>query len=624
MKLQRVFILCLCVLFTMNGSAQIANAIREIFQAESDSVVTVDSTRLDVQVVDQDQLLVTQLQQSLEEAKLNEANLRMEYEEAKLNEANLRLEFEQFKLSVLASDSIKRYRQRHLIDSLRLTTKGSPVMVDGDTLFCLYTKKGGQTALQRAQETSELIELIGKKINVDPNRVYVENTDIFSDIMYDTEVLVSFTDADAMWEGISRDSLVANRKQIVVDKFRQMKKQYGMWRMVKNVLYCLLVLVAQYFLYRLTCWGSARVETKIRTLKDTKLKAIKIQSYEILDTEQQVSLLLVASKVVKWVVVLLQLLISLPIIFGIFPSTKGFALQLLSYFLVPIKKIVLGVIGYIPNLISIFVIWYATKSLVRLARYIAGEIEKGDLKIKNFFPEWAMPTFHIVRILLYTFMIAMVYNYLPGSDSGVFQGISVFIGLIISLGSSTLIANLMAGLVITFMRPFRLGDRIKLNDTVGDIIEKTPLVTRVKTPKNEIVTVPNSFVMSSLTTNYSSSAQEYGLIIHTDVTFGYEVPWQQVHELMVKAALATPHIEAEPRPFVLQTKLDDWYVVYQINAYTRHPEHMAGIYSQLHGNIQDIFHAAGIEVMSPHFMGVRPNDQVIMPDEFLQKNEKKS
>ena len=607
MKIQKLFILCLGVLCSISVKAQIGEVIRDIFQGEKDSTIVVGKSHVDTVIINQDSLLVAQLQQSLEEARLNEANLR--------------LEFEQFKFNIMASDSLKRRKQRQFIDSLRRTTHGSPVMVDGDTLFYLYAKKGGQSAAQRAQETGELIELIGKKINLDPNKVYVENTDIFSDIMYDSEVLVSFTDADAMWEGVSRDSLVANRKQMVVSQFQKMKRQYGIWRMVRSVIYCLLVLIAQYLLYRLTCWGFVKIEKKILTLKDTTLKSIKIQAYEILDTDQQVSLLVVASKVVKWVVVLLQLLISLPIIFGIFPSTKGFALQLLDYFLIPVKKIVFGIIGYIPNLISILVIWYATRWLVRLARYVAGEIEKGDLKIKNFFPEWAMPTFHIVRILLYTFMIAMVYNYLPGSDSGVFQGISVFIGLIISLGSSTLIANLMAGLVITFMRPFRLGDRIKLNDTVGDIIEKTPLVTRVKTPKNEIVTVPNSFVMSSMTTNYSSSAQEYGLIIHTDVTFGYEVPWQQVHQLMIQAALATQHIEAEPRPFVLQTKLDDWYVVYQINAYTRHPEYMAGIYSQLHGNIQDIFHAEGIEVMSPHFMGVRPNDQPVMPEECLKKSK---
>ena len=610
MKIQKLFILCLGVLCSISVKAQIGEVIRDIFQGEKDSTIVVGKSHVDTVIINQDSLLVAQLQQSLEEARLNEANLR--------------LEFEQFKFNIMASDSLKRRKQRQFIDSLRRTTHGSPVMVDGDTLFYLYAKKGGQSAAQRAQETGELIELIGKKINLDPNKVYVENTDIFSDIMYDSEVLVSFTDADAMWEGVSRDSLVANRKQMVVSQFQKMKRQYGIWRMVRSVIYCLLVLIAQYLLYRLTCWGFVKIEKKILTLKDTTLKSIKIQSYEILDTEKQVALLLVASRIVKFIVIILQLLISLPIIFGIFPSTKGFALQLLGYFLVPIKKIVLGVIGYIPNLISIFVIWYATKWLVRLARYVAQEIENGNLTIKNFFPEWAMPTFHIVRILLYTFMVAMVYKYLPGSDSGVFQGISVFIGLIISLGSSTLIANLMAGLVITFMRPFRVGDRIKLNDTMGDIIEKTPLVTRVKTPKNEIVTVPNSFVMSSLTTNYSSSAQEYGLIIHTDVTFGYEVPWQQVHQLMVQAALATPGIEAEPRPFVLQTKLDDWYVVYQINAYTRYPEQMAGIYSNLHAHIQDLFHEAGIEVMSPHFMGVRQNDQVIMPDEFLQKKEKKA
>ena len=609
MNLQRIFILCFCVLCTINVRAQITDAVLGILRSENDSVMVADSTHLDAELVNHDSLHVVQLQQLLEEAKLSEANLRME--------------FEQFKLNILGSDSIKRHKQRLFIDSLRRTTHGSPVMVDGDTLFYLYTKKGGQSALQRAQEAGELIELIGKKINLNPDRVYIENTDIFSDIMYDTEVLVSFTDADAMWEGTTRDSLVTNRKQIVVDKFHQMKSQYGMWRMVQSVLYCLLVLVVQYLLYRFTCWGFRKIETRILHLKDTTLKSITIQSYEILNTEKQVKLLLVASRLVKFLVVILQLLISLPIVFSIFPSTKGLALQLLDYFLIPIKKIAFGVIGYIPNLITIFVIWFAIKWLVRLAHYVALEIEKGNLKFNNFYPEWAMPTFNIVRILLYTFMIAMIYNYLPGSDSGVFQGISVFVGIIISLGSSTLIANLMAGLVITFMRPFRVGDRIKLNDTVGDIIEKTPLVTRVKTPKNEIVTVPNSFVMSSLTTNYSFSAQEYGLIIHTDVTFGYEVPWQQVHQLMIQAALATPHIEVEPKPFVLQTKLDDWYVVYQINAYTKHPEKMALIYSDLHQNILDYFHEAGIEVMSPHFMGVRQSEQPFIPEQQFQNKENK-
>lgn len=606
MKLQRVFILCFLVLCTITTKGQIRSAISEIFHTKSDSLIATDSSFNKIEVENQ----VAQLQQSLEEAKLNEANIRME--------------FEQYKLNIMASDSIKRQKQWQHIDSLRHSTKGSPVVVDGDTLFYLYTKKGGLSAVQRAQKAGELIESKGKELTIDTNYVYVEHTDIFSDIMYGTEVLFSVTDTDAMWEGITRDSLTISRKQIVVDKLSQMKSEYGIWRMIKSVIYCILVIIIQFFLYKFTCWGFVKIGKKIQGLKDTKLKSIKIQTYELLNTEKQVALLLAAKRVIKYIVIILQLLISLPIIFSIFPSTKGFALQLFEYFLIPVKMIVNGIIDYIPNLITILVIWYVTRAIVRLARYIAREIENGNLKLKNFFPEWAMPTFYIVRIILYAFMIAMIYNYLPGSDSGVFQGISVFIGLIISLGSSTLIANLMAGLVITFMRPFRVGDRIKLNDTTGDIIEKTPLVTRVKTPKNEIVTVPNSFVMSSLTTNYSSSAQEYGLIIHSDVTFGYEVPWQQVHQLMIQAALATPYIESEPRPFVLQTKLDDWYVVYQINAYTRHPEQMTLIYSNLHQHILDLFNEAGIEIMSPHFMGVRKTDQVIIPEEYLHKEKKET
>ena len=206
-------------------------------------------------------------------------------------------------------------------------------------------------------------------------------------------------------------------------------------------------------------------------------------------------------------------------------------------------------------------------------------------------------------------MIAMIYPYLPGSDSGVFQGISAFVGLIVSLGSSTVIGNIIAGLVITYMRPFKMGDRIKLNDTTGDIIEKTPLVTRIRTPKNEVVTVPNSFIMSSHTVNYSTSAREYGLIIHSEVSIGNDIPWRRVNQILIDPALNTPGVVDDPRPFVLESSLSDWYPVYQINAYIKQADKMAQIYSDLHQNIQDKFNEAGIEIMSPHYMAVRDGNE---------------
>ena len=212
---------------------------------------------------------------------------------------------------------------------------------------------------------------------------------------------------------------------------------------------------------------------------------------------------------------------------------------------------------------------------------------------------------------------------MPGAKNGVFQGISVFVGLIISLGSSTVIGNVIAGLVITYMRPFKLGDRIQLNDTTGNVIEKTPLVTRIKTPKNEVVTIPNSFIMSSHTVNYSASAREYGLIIHSEVTIGYDAPWRQVHQLLMEAALNTPGVIDDPRPFVLETSLSDWYPVYQINAYIREADKLAQIYSDLHQNIQDRFNEAGVEIMSPHYMAMRDgNESTIPKDDLRPKTDK--
>ncbi|MDE6393840.1 MAG: mechanosensitive ion channel family protein, partial [Duncaniella sp.] len=217
------------------------------------------------------------------------------------------------------------------------------------------------------------------------------------------------------------------------------------------------------------------------------------------------------------------------------------------------------------------------------------------------------------------FMIAMIYPYLPGANSGVFQGISVFVGLIISLGSSTVIGNIIAGLVITYMRPYKLGDRIKLNDTTGNVIEKTPFVTRLRTPKNEVVTIPNSFIMSSHTVNYSASARQFGLIIHTTVTIGYDAPWRLVHQLLINAARNTPGVLEEPKPFVLETELQDYYPCYQINAYIKDVDRQAQIYSALHQSIQDTFNEAGVEIMSPHYYAGRDGSATTIPEEYHKK-----
>ena len=602
MKKNRLFGLLLFLLVTNNMCAQLGKAVREILTG--DSVATRTAVRNDSDSV-------------------RMADMKKELEEARLSEANMRMEMEQMRLKAFAADSVKLAQQRARIDSLRQFTPGVPVVVEGDTLFYLYTKRGGYTPLQRAEMIDAAIMQLGKRFTLHPDSVYIESSDIVTDLMYGNKVIASFTDQDGLWEGRSREQLATDKRKIVVQKLKELKEEHSLWQLGKRILYFVLVLAGQYLLFWLTGWLFRKLKVRIQKLKDTRLKPISIQNYELLDTQRQVNLLIFLSNLLRYVIMLLQLLITVPLLFAIFPQTKGLAYQIFSYIWNPIKNILVGIVDYIPNLFAILIICFAVKYLVRLVHYLSREVEAGRLKFGGFYPDWAMPTYHIIRFLLYAFMIAMIYPYLSGAKNGVFQGISVFVGLIISLGSSTVIGNVIAGLVITYMRPFKLGDRIQLNDTTGNVIEKTPLVTRIKTPKNEVVTIPNSFIMSSHTVNYSASAREYGLIIHSEVTIGYDVPWRQVHQLLIEAALNTPGVIDDPRPFVLETSLSDWYPVYQINAYIREADKLAQIYSDLHQNIQDRFNEAGIEIMSPHYMAMRDgNESTIPKDDLRPKTDK--
>jgi len=218
-------------------------------------------------------------------------------------------------------------------------------------------------------------------------------------------------------------------------------------------------------------------------------------------------------------------------------------------------------------------------------------------------------------VLCYSFMLVMIWPLLPNSNSEVFQGVSVFIGIIVSLGSSSIIGNVMAGMVMTYMRPFHVGDFIKYGDTQGFVIEKTVLVTRIRTRKNEVITIPNSNLMSSQTSNFTSAAQNYGVIVHTEVTIGYDMKWERIRDLLIEAAKATPHLSKKPEPFVLIKALDDYYVAYEINAYTNKPEMLPIIYSTLHHHILDKFHEDGVEIMSPHIYAHRQDLELQIPKE---------
>lgn len=493
------------------------------------------------------------------------------------------------------------------------------MLVKSDTVFRVYGKLGPYKPAERVAIINQRLERLLDEPPFKTDSLQVFEGESTADILYGDQIILSVTEADAR-------PLAKTRKQVAEETLLRLKDAVNKERKSRSILTILLQIgltllevAILYLFFRYINRLFSFTKNWLINSRQKILKGIRFRGYELLDTERELQAALFLNNLLRWAVIILVLYLAIPILFSIFPWTRGLADKLFSYVLTPVKRIFTAVINYIPNLFTIAVIYFATRYTVKFIRFLAAEIERGALRLEGFYPDWAMPTYNIIRTLLYVFMFIVIFPYLPGSDSPVFQGVSVFLGILFSLGSSSAISNAVAGIVITYMRPFKVGDRIKIGDVTGDVVEKSLLVTRIRTIKNEDITLPNSTVLSGHTVNYSTTAENAGLILHTTVTIGYDVPWRKVHNLLIEAAKATEGIlhGEEKEPFVLQTSLDDFYVSYQLNAYTNQPKRMALIYSSLHQNIQDKFNEAGVEILSPHYRAARDGNMTTIPADYL-------
>lgn len=508
------------------------------------------------------------------------------------------------------------------VDSLRKSTKGIPVVLFGDTLFRVYAKIGPFTAAVRAENISKKLERLVDDNLFNANLLKVIAGEESHDLVHDEIILLSITDRDAFWLDKSRAEVADQYKDIIVKGVADYRDRTGLLHTVMRLGMLLLVLVILILIVRfLNKWFNV-LAAKIIAKGEFLLTGVTFRNYEFLSKQRVTQFLKWLLNAFKWFAIIVVMYMALPVIFSIFPSTKGIATTLINYVLDPFKMFVSAIVGYIPEMMTIAVIAAITYQFVRFMRFMTNEVKIGKLVIPGFYPDWAEPTFNLIRVIIYAFAFIIIFPYLPGSDSPAFQGVSVFLGLLISMGSSSAISNIIAGLVITYMRAFKIGDRVKIGDTVGDVIEKTMLVTRLRTIKNEEVTIPNGAILNGSTVNYSTSAEERGLILCTTITIGYDVPWRTVHELLIAAALKISDVSREPKPFVYQTSLDDFYVSYQVNVYTNTPNASSRIYSELHSNIQDGFNEAGVEILSPHYRAARDGNMVTIPASYLPEDYK--
>lgn len=480
---------------------------------------------------------------------------------------------------------------------IKLPPQKAPIVPFRDTIFYIYGKSGSFSPEQRAKAIEERIRNIEKDPFYSEDSIKLFDMGSNIDITYKNNIIATIDTVQALALNKTKTEVSQNFSDEISKSIQKQREETSIKRKAIQIGGVLAIIIAEFLLIKLIFYAFRRLKIHVWFKRGKKIDFF----WGLLNAQRLISVINWFLNVVKLLLIITSLYFCLLILFKLFPYTISLSDQLLSYVVTPLKSIGKKVKDYLPNLFMIFVItlifWYIKK----LLRSLTQQIADNKISIKGFYPDWAFPTYNIITTVMFIFMFILIYPYLPQSNSAIFQGVSVFAGVLISLGSTSLIGNLIAGLVITYMRPFKIGDRIKIEDCIGNVVEKSALITRIKTIKNEIITIPNSSIMSAKTINYSQSAQTHGLILYTSVTISYSIPWEKVNELLLIVASRTKNLSQEQKPFILQNSLDDFYVDYQLNVYTKDANKMMLIYSDLRKNIQEVFKEAGIDLLSPHY-----------------------
>jgi small-conductance mechanosensitive channel len=299
--------------------------------------------------------------------------------------------------------------------------------------------------------------------------------------------------------------------------------------------------------------------------------------------------------------------------FAVFPRTRIFTADLLKVLGPPLQAAAKAFENYLPNLGYLFVIllfgWIFLKGL----KFFFAAIQRGAIVLEKFPAYWAEPTYKLSRTILFLFILMVSFPYLPGAHSAFFRGFSVFIGALVTFGSSGVIGNLLAGILLTYTRAFKVDDVVRIEGVYGKITEKTLLITRVVTPGNEHVTIPNSKVLAASVTNYSVHGLSQGFAVGIAVTIGYDVDWRTVHKLLQDGAARTEQIATEPAPRVLENSFGSYSVEYALRAWTKTSEEIFETCAALRRNVLDAFADAGVEIMTPTVLSHRDAGDLAVP-----------
>jgi small-conductance mechanosensitive channel len=521
-----------------------------------------------------------------------------------------------FSLPVLAAWDITQ-----LPPGFTVADPGGPVELGGKVLFYLRVNTKRDTAQKRAQILSASILKLAKDPLFNPKSITVQDSELSSDIMAGDKVIYPVWGFEANAVGKPAHELARDYADKIRQAIAAYQKEHSLRNLVIRIAKTVLALFALIILVFLVNRGMHRLNRAI--LASERIRSVKIGEFEFFTADRIKAVITMAVKMVRLLIILVLIYTYFHLGFSFFPATQRYAFKLYNSMLGAVASMGKAIWDQTPSLVFLVVLFFITRNVLKTLGFFFEQVSAGKVTVSGMDPEVAPITYKLLRLLILAFVLVIAYPYIPGSESSAFKGISIFLGVLFSLGSSSAIANLIAGVSLTYMRSFRVGDVIKVGDATGVVLERRLYVSRLKTFKNEVITIPNGVILTSHVTNLSQEVRQGdGLILHTGVTIGYDAPWETVHNLLIEAANRSKHVLKSPPPFVLQTALNDFYVAYELNAYTDAPEILPWVYSELHKNVQNTFNEAEVEIMSPHYTQLRDGHHTTIPADYLPPDYK--
>jgi small-conductance mechanosensitive channel len=522
-------------------------------------------------------------------------------------------------LSLLWSLPVLSWDPNELPPGFTVADPGAPVELEGKPLLVLRVNFKADNAQHRAEILSKRLLQLAQDPLFSPKTITVRDSGLSSDIMAGDRVIFPLWAFEAKVMGQPAEKLARDYAETIRQAITIYQAEHSLRNLIKGIVETFLAFLLLVALIILVNRGVRRLNRTI--LATGRIHSLKLGEFEFFTADRLKAAMLSAIKAIRFLVILTLLYIYVHLGLSFFPATQTYALKLYESLLGAASTMGEAIWEETPSLAFLAVLLLITRYVLKSLRYFFDQVSAGKVTAPGLDAEVASTTYRIVRVLILAFVAVIAYPYIPGSNSPAFKGISIFVGVLFSLGSSSAIANLIAGVSLTYTRSFRVGDVIKVGDSMGVVLERKLYITRIQTYKNHIITIPNGTILATHVTNLSQKVREGdGLILHTGITIGYDAPWETIHHLLIEAALRTAHILKSPPPFVLQTGLNDFYVAYELNAYTDAPEIMPRIYSELHQNIQNTFNEAGVEIMSPHFSQIRDGNHTTIPADYLPED----